>query len=98
MKCLYCNKEFPKELPELIYECTCGVSYAKEFIETANKEEWEQVRKWKLFKVYNFRDGNKTLYCYSIKNKIVHPLHYKIYHLLVKWGWIKEWALSQDKQ
>jgi hypothetical protein len=93
MKCLCCGREFPNEIFQRTYECPCGIKYSKELIENFDKKEWERIRRKRLFNVKKFHDGSKTLILHSIKNKIVHPLHYKLHNLLVKWGWIDEWDL-----
>ena len=73
--------------------CHCGLKYSKEFVEHFDKTEWNRIRRWRIFEVHKYSDGSKTLQLFSIKNKIVHPLHYKLHQLLVKWGWVKEWVL-----
>ena len=90
MKCLNCGYELNKCIMDVFYNyeyrCPCGVKYSKDFVENFDKTEWKRIRRWRLFKVHKYSDGLKTLIFYSIKNRVVHPLHYKLHNLLVKWG------------
>lgn len=95
MKCLNCGKRLSNKILKLFggeyYICSCGLDYSPEFIEMFTKKEWNKIRRWKMFTVHKYSDGSKILVFHSIKNKVVHPLHYKLHHFLVKRGWIKEW-------
>lgn len=93
MKCLNCSKPLV-DLSLDVYDCPCGISYSKELVETADKKEWDRVRRWRLFSVMKDENGKpQTLFMYSIwangKSKTVHPLHYKIHQWLAQRGVIK---------
>jgi len=102
MKCLNCSKKLSsKKLISrfgcLEYECPCGVKYSLEVVneyenDKSMKKEWNHIRRWRLFEIEKI-DGLKNykqLRLYRLNKKIVHPLYYKIYPLLIRKGWIKD--------
>jgi len=81
MKCLNCDRLIDESIVDEfeIYECDCGIKYSMEHLNKIEinkdlKENWEHIRKNKLFK----RNGS-TLQVYKVYDKFVSPEEYEKY-------------------